>query len=140
MSATISRMAWFLIAATVLAYAVYLVAGNIVRAEASGENLPIIIRDELGTGAHHLSGMIMVPSPCHELSVRTQSVSSSTQILLFRTWREPSVTCSSDRTPRYFRTMIFAPGAGVTFTATLDGAGFPILVVPVILSREPLDS
>ncbi len=135
MGAIISRMLWFFVVASVLAYAVYLVAGSIVHAQESRENQPIIVRDELGPGAHHLSGMIMVPTPCDQLSVRTEALANFTYVLVFRTWREPSVICEMNEVPRYFRTVLFAPSAGVTFIATLDGVGFPIIVEPALPSR-----
>ncbi len=139
MSAIISRMMWFFVVAIVLAYASYLVAGSIVHAQASGENLPVVVRDELGAGIHHLSGMVMVATPCDELSVRVEEISRSVYALLFKTWHEPSVECALDPTPRYFRTVLFAPAAGVEFTATLDGAGFPIVVLPTLPERSALE-
>lgn len=135
MGAIISRMLWFFVVASAIAYAVYLVAGTIVHAQESRENQPVIIRDELGPGIHHLSGMIMVPSPCDQLSIRTEEVADYTYELIFRTWREPSVDCTNEQVPRYFRTILMAPSTGVTFTATFDGTGFPVIVVPVIASR-----
>ncbi len=132
MGTTFSRIFWFLLLVTLLSYATYLVAGNFVHAQASGRNEPVLIRDELGVGVHHLSGMITVPSSCDQLSVRTQEISDNTFVLIFRTWREPSVDCVHDETPRYFRAVLFAPSTGVEFTATLDGAGFPIQVMPAL--------
>ena len=135
MGAIFSRMLWFFVVASLLAYATYLLAGKIVHAEASGENLPVIVRDELGQGVHHLSGMIMVPTPCDQLSVRVEPRSNTTFVLVFRTWREPSVDCNDDETPRYFRAILFAPSTGVGFSATLDSIGFPVVVLPAVLSR-----
>ncbi|OGG50793.1 hypothetical protein A2763_02610 [Candidatus Kaiserbacteria bacterium RIFCSPHIGHO2_01_FULL_54_36] len=127
----VQRMVWFTIVASAIAYATYLVAGSIVSAQASRTHAPIIIRDELGGGVHRLSGMVMVPTPCHELILRTEEVSKSDYALLFKTWREPSTVCEAEEVPRHFRAMLFAPASGVDFTATLDGKGFPIVVMPV---------
>ena len=138
MGAIFSRMLWFFVVASLLAYATYLLAGKIVHAEASGENLPVIVRDELGKGVHHLSGMLMVPTPCDQLSVRIEPASSLQYVLVFRTWREPSVDCTEDEVPRYFRAILFAPSTGIGFNATLDGIGFPIVVLPVLSDRAPL--
>lgn len=138
MGAILSRMIWFFVVASLVAYATYLVAGNIVNAQASGENAPVIVRDELGKGVHHLSGMVMVPTPCDQLSVRVDPISATQYALVFHTWREPSVDCKMDETPRYFRAILFAPSTGIGFTATLDGIGFPIIVLPVLPDREPL--
>ncbi|OGG53216.1 hypothetical protein A2851_02805 [Candidatus Kaiserbacteria bacterium RIFCSPHIGHO2_01_FULL_53_29] len=132
MGEIIQRIVWFAIVASACAYATFLVAGSIVNAQASGAYEPILIRDELAPGAHHLSGMIMVPTPCDELTVRTETLSISTYVLVFNTWHEPTVTCAQDETPRYFRAVLFAPAAGVQFSATLDGVGLPIVVLPVV--------
>src|SRR3989344_5129458 len=139
MKEMVSRLLWIVVTTVTLSYATYLVAGSIVHAQGSRENQPIIIRDELEPGVHHLSGMVMVPTPCDQLSVRIAAISSSMYTLLFRTWREPSVECNADEMPRYFRTIVFAPSVGVQFTATLDGAGFPIVVMPALPGRAPFD-
>ena len=124
-------MLWFIVVACVVAYCTYLVAGSIVNAQASSEYQPILVRDELGAGVHHLSGMIMVPTPCHELILRTEKLSETAHVLSFRTWEEPSRKCERQEVPRHFRTVLFAPSAGVEFIATLAGVGLPITVLPV---------
>jgi hypothetical protein len=132
MGGVVSHLSWFAIVSVVVAYATSAVLGSIVNAQASGANAPIIIRDELSANEHTLSGMVMVPTPCDELSVQTETLSKTTIALLFTTWHEPSVTCGDDATPRAFQTALFAPAAGVTFTATLDDKDLPIAVVPII--------
>ncbi len=122
---------WFFVATSLVSYGSYLVAGSIVHARAAGTYDPVVIRDVLGPGIHRLSGMIMVPTPCDQLSVRTHAVSSSTYMLVFKTWREPSVNCDTIEMPRPFHETVFAPATGVEFVATLDGASIPILVLPV---------
>lgn len=139
MGAIFSRMLWFLVVASLVAYATYLALGTIVNAQASGENDPVIIRDELGQGVHHLSGMLMVPSRCDQLSVRVESASDVQYVLVFRTWRDPSVDCTEDEIPRYFRAILFAPSTGIGFNATLDGIGFPVVVLPTLPGRTPLE-
>jgi hypothetical protein len=103
-----------------------------VKEQAAGESSPIVVRDELKANQHQLSGMVNVPTPCDELSVKTQSVSDTNFELVFTTWRQPSMNCPDDPTPRAFRTILFAPATGVYFVATLDGKAFPIAVIPVI--------
>src|SRR5437868_4807703 len=88
-----THMVWFLVFATAAAYGSYLVLGSIVHAHASGIYEPVVIRDELQANKHTLSGMVMVPTACDQLSVETHSLSKTTFALTFRTWREPSVTC-----------------------------------------------
>lgn len=128
----LSRLAWFAIVTVAISYAAFLFSGSIISAQLSGINNPVVIRDELGPNSHHLYGMVMVPTPCDELFVRTETVSTSTYELLFETWREPSVTCAEEETPRSFRAVLFAPAAGVNFLATLDGTDLPVAVLPTI--------
>ena len=139
MGAILSRMLWIFVVASILAYATYLVAGTIVQAYASGENRPVLIRDELGAGVHHLSGMIMVPTPCYQLSVRTQEIAKDAFALVFRTWPEPSVECADEEVPRYFRAILFAPATGITFIATIDEITLPIIVLPALPNEAPLE-
>ena len=126
------RLAWFGVAASAVSFSGFLVAGNIAHDRAAGISQPVMIRDVFGRGVHHLSGMIMVPTPCDELFVHTQAVSSTTFMLFFNTWHEPSIDCAQNETPRPFHETFFAPAAGITFVATLDGAGLPIAVLPVV--------
>ena len=123
-------MVWFFVVATAISYATYITAGSIVSAQASGVYEPIMVRDVLGPGSHHLSGMVMVPTPCHELTLRTEALSATTYELLFRTWHEPSVKCDAEKMPRPFRAVLFAPATGVEFVATLDGKSLPVQVLP----------
>ncbi len=132
MEGVFSRIGWFFLSALVFAYTFSLIVGNIVSAQAAGANDTILIRDELQANSHQLSGMVMVTSPCEELSVRTQKISTSNYALILKTWHEPSVTCAQEPTPRAFHTILFAPAAGVYFTATLDGVALPVALVPVV--------
>ncbi|PIR83585.1 hypothetical protein COU18_02790 [Candidatus Kaiserbacteria bacterium CG10_big_fil_rev_8_21_14_0_10_51_14] len=126
------RLVWFACAAIALSYGSYLVAGSVIQARATGSYEPTIVRDVINRDAHHLSGMIMVPSPCDQLTVRTQTLSSTTYMLNFRTWREPSMDCADEITPRAFRTILFATPTNVKLGATLNGAGLSIVVLPLI--------
>jgi len=130
------QLAWFAIVSIIIAYVVYIVASSVVNAQAAGLNEPVLVRDELRPGEHELSGMVMVPSPCDELAVQTRQISTTQYSLDFTTWREPSIACSDDRTPRDFQTSLFAPAAGVYFVATLDGQALPIGVVPLVYSEQ----
>lgn len=133
----IRHMVWFFIIASVVAYATFLVAGSVVNAQAASIASPVAIRDELGPGSHHLSGMVMVPASCYQLSVRTDVLSATSYNFTFKTWRDPAVDCSADEVPRQFHAILFAPAAGVDFFATLDGANLPIEVIPVLPAPAP---
>ncbi len=128
-------MAWFTIVAIALSYSSYLLAGGVINARASGLYEPILIRDVLGQGSHNLSGAVMVPTPCDQISVRTLALSTTAYMLNFETWREPSVDCGNAETPRVFHAILFAPSVGIEFGATLDGVGLPIVVLPVLKQR-----
>ena len=129
------RILWFTVLTVLISYAAYLIVGGIVNAQTSGADATVVIRDELGPNSHQLSGMVMVPSSCDQLSVDTKTLSPTSFELVFSTWQEPSVHCSADETPRFFEKTLFAPAAGITFSATLDGEGLPIAVIPAIAGR-----
>lgn len=124
-------MVWFAVVSTVASFAIFAVLGNFAIAGAENEG-PVVIRDVLSPGVHQFSGMIVLPLACDELSVQSEPVSSTTYMLVFQTWQDPSIACPSEPTPREFKTTVFAPSAGVVFLATLDGNGFPIEVEPDI--------
>ena len=139
MAEIIRRMVWFAAIAGIISYATYIVAGTLVQADAAGSNEPVVIRDELRPGAHHLSGMVMVPSPCDQLSVKIEMIAPGTYAIIFTTWHEPSVACPDEEMPRHFRIPLAAPSAGITFTATLDGRNLSIMVIPeVVKARNDL--
>ena len=126
------RVIWFGAVTCALSYGTFLVVGSIIEAQAFSATAPIMVRDQLSPGIHHLSGMVMVPSSCDQLSVATNPISTTTFELVFQTWQDPAVACSSDEMPRAFRAVLFAPAAGIDFLASLDGANLPIVVLPTI--------
>ncbi len=126
------HLLWFTVISTVVAYVVLVVWGQIVFASASGHNDPVVIRDELGPGSHHLSGMVMVDQTCYQLQEKVNQMSSTLYEIEFKSWEEPSVPCKVERTPRWFHQALFAPAVGVDFIATLDGIALSIAVIPVI--------
>ena len=131
MGEVIGRLLWFIIVASAAAYVSYLIVGSIIETNSSQAAAPVLINDSLEPGVHHLSGMIMVPSSCYELSVRTEELSPTLYGLFFKTWRDPAIPCSKDSVPRAFRAILFAPAVGVDFIATLDDTPFTIAVVPI---------
>jgi hypothetical protein len=135
----VRSMVWFAIVATATSYAIFAVLGNFAAASAADEG-PIPVRDLLEPGVHHLSGMVMVPSACDELTVRAQQISTTTYQLAFQTWQDPSVPCPTDPTPREFNVVAFAPSTGVEFSAALDGRQFPIAVIPDVMSTVKVKS
>ncbi len=127
-------MLWFFAVACVVSYAIFLLAGSFLKAQAASSS-SVVIRDEVEPNTHNLSGMVMVPASCYQLSVRVDRLSTDTYNLTFNTWQDPAVACSTDEVPRQFHAGLSAPAAGVNFFATLDGASFPIVVLPVVVDQ-----
>ncbi len=135
MGEILRRLTWFLILGIAVSYGTYLFLGNAIQVDASGSATPIVIRDQLERGIHHLSGMVQVSSLCKELSVHPVQVDTNTYMLDFSTWEEPSVPCPKEDTPRSFRSTVFAPSVGVSFIARIDEVPLRIAVYPVIDSH-----
>ncbi len=129
------RLVWFFVVASALTYSVFLVAGNAIHTEALGKSRVVLVRDFLRAGEHHLSGMVMVPSTCLQLSVSTRDVGDSTYLLEFTTWEQPYIDCVPEDTPRAFRAVVFAPSVGVRFIGTLDGGPLELAVTPATEHR-----
>lgn len=131
MSEMVRRLVWFTIIASIIAYTAYLAAGSFVEAKAAES--PVVVRDNVGPNEHQLSGMVMVPSSCYELMVRTAQLSRTDFQLIFTTWLDPSITCKHPtEVPREFHAMLFAPAAGVHISALLDDKDIPIAVIPTV--------
>ncbi len=128
----IRRLVWFFIVASAIAYAIFLAAGTVIRTQALEASHIANVRDSLEPGSHHLSGIVMLPSTCSELSVRTEQIAEAAFMLVFTTWEEPSIDCEHTDTPRPFHAVVFGPAAGVTFSATLDGEPLDVAVYPYI--------
>lgn len=126
------RLLWLLVISSATAYMIFLVLGSAIYAKSAEASNIVVVRDELGVNAHHLSGMVMVDTTCQELSVRVDRHAEGHYNLNFETWRIPSVDCIVDETPRAFRAVAVAPSTGVKFTATLDGKPLRITVAPVV--------
>lgn len=130
------RLVWFFVVASALSYAVFLVAGATIHKEALATTRTVLVRDFLKVGEHHLSGMVMVPSTCRQLSVKVQEIDETLYHLKFTTWEEPYVKeCVHEDTPRAFRAIVFAPSVGIHFIATLDES--PLQLSLVLADRNP---
>lgn len=130
------RMVWFGIVCAFVSYGIFFVLGQFADFEFRWEK-PIAIRDDLSPGVHRLSGIVVVPSPCYQLSVETQMIATDTYELVFGTWQEPAVPCTSDATAREFQAVVFAP-LGVNFVASVDGYNYPTAILPhIAASTQP---
>lgn len=130
------RLVWFFVVASAVSYAVFLVAGNAIRTQALDDTRIVLVRDYLKVGEHHLSGMVMVPSTCDQLYVRTEEPEPKLIHLRFTTWEEPNIDCVREDTPRAFRAVVFAPSVGVEFIASLDDEPLQVAVTPTTEVRH----
>jgi hypothetical protein len=123
------RILWFGIIATASAYIVYLTFGGIFEVK---DKQVVKLRDDMRAGQHVLTGIVMVSSPCDELSAQTVALSPTVYAINLHTWYDPSVKCEKKDTPRNFRTIAFAPAYGVQFVVFLDGELLPFDLISVI--------
>ncbi|PIR82218.1 hypothetical protein COU20_03615 [Candidatus Kaiserbacteria bacterium CG10_big_fil_rev_8_21_14_0_10_59_10] len=129
MSEVFLRVMWLALIAGALAYAAYLFLGSTILAQAEDSLAHVIVRDTIEDGVHRLSGMVMVPSDCHGISVRVHQSDASEYALSISTWIDPTRVCEPEPTARAFRVVTFAPPVGTAFTATLDGSPIPLTVL-----------
>jgi len=122
----------FTAVASVFAFVVLLGFGALVQTQIEADSRHIIVRDALGQRVHRLSGMVMVPSDCHELISRAMELDVTNYLLMFRTWEDPNRVCNNEDMPRQFNLTVFAPSTGVAFQAMLDDVSIPLTVIPTI--------
>jgi hypothetical protein len=122
---------WMVLAVVLGAYLTFLVASDTFNATPAAAT-PVVVRDVLREGEHHLYGKIVVPSSCDEVSIQTVNTSATTYDLQFTTWPEPEVKCINAPAERVFDTVIFAPSVGVEFTASIDKTPVPLAVYPIL--------
>lgn len=132
--AVVRSLVWLFLIIVMGLGATLVVANAIIRAQLKPQK-PLIVRDSIGTGSHTLSGVVMVPSPCDEVTIETLRRSTTSYEIVFKTWREPAIVpCLLQETAREFHAVIFAPSFGVSLTASIDGVPIPTAVI----SEEPL--
>jgi len=131
MGAVLLRLLWMSVISSAIAYGVFLMAGSAIQAKADAELKRIVARDIIDRGAHHISGMVFVPTGCHELSVRTEERNDKVQHIAFSTWETPYVECVREPVPRAFSIVVFESTADVEFIATVDGEPVSFVVIPV---------
>lgn len=135
MGEIIRRLVWFFFVASIGSYAVFLLVGGTIHAEAIDLSRVVQVRDVLKPGVHALSGMVMVSRTCDELVVATQEISATVHKLEFKTWQQPSIPCITEDVPRSFRASVVAPAAGVDFIATLNDLPLTVVVYQEIAQR-----
>jgi len=130
------RLGWLAAFVFVAAYVLLLIVGATVQARPYEPGSFVFVRDAIRPGMHHVSGMYTVDSTCTELSLQTKKLPNYTYELAFSTWKIPHIACEHVGTPRYFDTIIYAPGAGIHYRATLNGHPIDIGVLSHI-DRRP---
>jgi hypothetical protein len=129
MGEAIRRIVWSVIVVCTCAYAVYLIAGDLINARVHMRRQTIEIDDAIASGVHTLSGAVYVPEDCNNIFVRTSKVSTSTYRIFFETWRNSSSECAATQTKRTFHAVVLTPSKEIDFTALFDGAPVPIHVI-----------
>lgn len=124
------RIFVFTLAAALISYFLFMIAGTTIYAKAEEKARTVWVRDEISPNTHRLAGLVTVDSTCLELIEKTEMLSPLLYKLHFTTWENPNVECEKVPTQKLFYEVIFAPAVGVQFIASLDGISLPILVVP----------
>ena len=125
-------IAVFTAGASLCAFGAFLVFGAIVDKQVQAETKKVVVSDALGQRVHRLSGMVLVPTNCHELTTRAEEIDPANYLLIFKTWQNPNRVCNNEEKPRPFNLTIFAPSVGIAFQATLDDVSIPLSVIPTI--------
>lgn len=126
--AMLARIIWFAVLGCAVSLAAHLFFGSTIAASAEGSLREVALKDRYQKGAHHISGMIIVPSACHDLSVRAHDVDPVTILIAFETWQQPYRDCAKESVPRAFSLVVYAPEE-VKFLAVLDQERIPIQVI-----------
>lgn len=114
------RLLWIATTLVLAAYAAYLFFGSIVEAETQETLTRVEVYDFIDREkkTHRLSGMIMVPTRCHEVRVKVGEEEGHPH-LLFSTFGDVH-GCAPELSPRSFVVVVSAPLVGSIFTASLD--------------------
>lgn len=121
------RLLWISAIATCTAYATFLFLGSALVVSDDTQR-KILAFDTAEPGQHLLKGVILVPSPCHDFTVKVSEPIRFTYHLAFETWEEPNRDCAPEPMPRRFETVAFGPALGVSFSASIDGRPLKIYV------------
>ena len=96
MSEVTWRLLWIACAMAFVTYASYLFFASTLNATADLTEGNIIALDSVTVGAHHIRGMIVIPSECHGVSLDVRKMIPTMYIMEFRTWQEPYRDCPSE--------------------------------------------
>lgn len=111
-------------------YASQLYFGSIVEAETERNRTRVEVYDLLDAQqkTHRLSGIIMLPSACHSVSIKSKELAPGKYHVYFSTFGEVH-GCTAEPHPHSFSTTIRAPLVGVEFTGSLDWHDMDFVIV-----------
>lgn len=113
------RLMWIGICAVAVAFVTQAFFGSLLSASTDDDLNKIVAQDVYAKEQHEIRGMVMAPSSCHDISVRTKDLDATTVILIFETWQQPYRTCEADLTPKKFSVVVIAP-ENTEFKAMVD--------------------
>lgn len=133
MGESVSRLLVFAAVSGLFGLSVNLFFGSILAGGGGDEINKIVVKDEFSPAEelHTFSGTVLVPSTCHDLTVRVHDFDADTLILVFESWERPHfLSCKKrdDLTPKSFRAVAFAPG-WVEVKALFDGRFVPFRLI-----------
>lgn len=137
MANIIRDLIWFAVVAAAATFAIFVVLGSEVTAHAQDPG-PAVFHDVISPGAHQLSGIVLVPYACDELTVQPEKIAGAEYELVFTTWKDPSIACPETPTARGFETVLFAPSLGITIIAALDSQAMPVRLVTELSTSTPI--
>lgn len=123
------RLLWIVVVLSLAAYAAYLFFGSVVQAEVEKSLTTIEVYDYIDREkkTHRLSGMIMVPTRCHEVRAKVTEEEGHPHIL-FSTFGDVH-GCEPEETARAFAVTIEAPLVGNLFTASIDWRAAELVII-----------
>jgi hypothetical protein len=125
----VRRISWFAVFATFLAIASHLFFGSVFANTNVG--VPeIVIRDTFSdkNKSHDITGRILAPSKCHDLTVRTEDFDADTIVIVVETWEQPYRECSNESVPQSFEISFYAPES-IKIRTIVDGEFHPTRVL-----------
>jgi hypothetical protein len=78
--------------------------------------------------SHTATGMVIVPSECFEIKLRTEESGSGLILLIIDSWQAPYRTCEKIPVARKFSATVFAPQT-VQFEVRMDGERLPTTII-----------
>jgi hypothetical protein len=123
------RLTLFTVFASLVAFSAHLFFGSVIFAAAEQDTFAITLRDVYENETHDLSGIIMAPSACHDISVRAKDVDAGMTAIVFETWEQPyRETCEKSPAPRAIHVLAFGP-KDLELRGLLDGEWIPLSIV-----------